>query len=513
MDRPGLDDEIKFAGGIFSGSVLEVKKQEQGPESDGGYFFNYATLPQKNQEKIAFKGPDSMGGQEKSWEERQNFTQFGTKEQEAYQISGQGHPETGRYQETGDSQGYAGSPESGIYQGYTGSPESGIYQGYTGHQETGGYQGYTGSQKAGAYKGYAKPKEPGGFQGCGEYQGNRASQGYESYQAAYWKRNGYGKESGIPAQYNCNNGGGRGSHNCTNCPNRGRRGHSAVVIMTIVAVVIMVIVAMAALTVAFLAVILCLVKISSYQGIQPGGATEGAGNYYYEGQKPSWGDDGGWYGDNPEPYDEGDYYGEVTDAIREDLDYSIAWENYEYEGNNDSVMIAVDYPVILGTIPNLDAINDIIDDEAEYFEKYYEEYSKYMMPDESFMVYSEGYVTYMDDEVMSVVFAEMVYTDYWTDYGLYCLNIDVENGVVLDNKSIMKIDDEFAVDFRKRCKQQNGMVEDLEYMSDQEIASYLSEEGTSIMFYTPMGMEIGLNMGEYYVTVTYKDYEKFLQRY
>ena len=303
MDRPGLDDEIKFAGGIFSGSVLEVKKQEQGPESDGGYFFNYATLPQKNQEKIAFKGPDSMGGQEKSWEERQNFTQLGTKEQEAYQISGQGHPETGRYQETGDSQGYAGSPESGIYQGYTG------------HQETGGYQGYTGSQKAGAYQGYAKPKEPGGYQGCGEYQGNRASQGYESYQAAYWKRNGYGKESGIPAQYNCNNGGGRGSHNCTNCPNRGRRGHSAVVIMTIVAVVIMVIVAMAALTVAFLAVILCLVKISSYQGIQPGGATEGAGNYYYEGQKPSWGDDGGWYGDNPEPYDEGDYYGEVTDAI------------------------------------------------------------------------------------------------------------------------------------------------------------------------------------------------------
>lgn len=340
MDRPGLDDEIKFAGGIFSGSVLEVKKQEQGPESDGGYFFNYATLPQKNQEKIAFKGPDSMGGQEKSWEERQNFTQLGTKEQEAYQISGQGHPETGRYQETGDSQGYAGSPESGIYQGYTG------------HQETGGYQGYTGSQKAGAYQGYAKPKEPGGYQGCGEYQGNRASQGYESYQAAYWKRNGYGKESGIPAQYNCNNGGGRGSHKCTNCPNRGRQGHSAVVIMTIVAVVIMVIVAMAALTVAFLAVILCLVKISSYQGIQPGGATEGAGNYYYEGQKPSWGDDGGWYGDNPEPYNEGDYYGEVTDAIREDLDYSITWENYEYEGNNDSVMIAVDYPVILGTIPN-----------------------------------------------------------------------------------------------------------------------------------------------------------------
>ena len=114
---------------------------------------------------------------------------------------------------------------------------------------------------------------------------------------------------------------------------------------------------------------------------------------------------------------------------------------------------------------------------------------------------------------MSVVFAEMVYTDYWTDYGLYCLNIDVENGVVMDNSSIIEIDDEFAVDFRKRCKQQNGMVDELEYMSDQEIAYYLSQEGTSIMFYTPMGMVLGQYIGGYYVTVTYKDYEKFQQWY
>lgn len=66
------------------------------------------------------------------------------------------------------------------------------------------------------------------------------------------------------------------------------------------------------------------------------------------------------------------------------MNYSIEWENYEYEGNNDNVTIAVDYPVIKGDVPNLEVINDIIDDETEYFEEYYEEYSKYMMPGKIF---------------------------------------------------------------------------------------------------------------------------------
>lgn len=224
---------------------------------------------------------------------------------------------------------------------------------------------------------------------------------------------------------------------------------------------------------------------------------------------------GNKYGEIPLPETGvgGEYYGEIADAVRTDLNYSIEWENYEYEGNNDNVTIAVDYPVIKGDVPNLEVINDIIDDETEYFEEYYEEYSKYMMPGENFLVYSEGYVTFMDQEVMSVVFCEMIYTDYWTDYGLFCLNIDMENGVVLDNNSIMDIDNEFAVDFRKRCRQQNGTVSDLDSMTDQEIVHYLTTGATSILFYTPLGMEVGLNMGEYYVTVTYTDYEKFLQRY
>ena len=175
-------------------------------------------------------------------------------------------------------------------------------------------------------------------------------------------------------------------------------------------------------------------------------------------------------------------------------------------------MIAVDYPVIHGSVPNREILNQKIAEKRNIL-KNISEYSQYMLPDEVFVVYSKSFVTYMDEEVMSVVFCESIYTDYWTDCALYCLNIDMENGVVLDNRSIVQIDDAFAVDFRLRSREQNGTIGQLEYMSDQEIAYYLSDAGTGILFYTPMGMEIGLNYEENYVTVTYKDYEKYLQRY
>ena len=209
----------------------------------------------------------------------------------------------------------------------------------------------------------------------------------------------------------------------------------------------------------------------------------------------------------------GEYYGEIKDAVRTDLAYSIEWENYEYAGNSDTVMISIDYPVIRGDVPNLGLLNDAIESEMDYFEEYYEEYSKYMQPEEIFAVYSEGFVTYMDESVMSVVFQENIYTDYWVDCGLFCVNIDMENGMVLDNGSILEVDDEFAVDFRTRSREQNGETEVLEYLTDQEVAYYLKDGSTGIIFYTPMGMEIGLNCGEEYLTVTYQDYEDYLLKY
>ena len=62
--------------------------------------------------------------------------------------------------------------------------------------------------------------------------------------------------------------------------------------------------------------------------------------------------------------------------------------------NLSTVLIEVDYPVIGGDVPNVDLLNDVIAGEVDYFEEYYAEYSKYMLEDEVFAVYSEGFVTY-----------------------------------------------------------------------------------------------------------------------
>lgn len=328
--------------------------------------------------------------------------------------------------------------------------------------------------------------------------------------------NGWGDARGCqPVCRGCPNRG------CAGCPDNNKSDNTVLIIAVLTAAVV--------LLITFFATILCLVSIVFMYSKQADKAvyTSADKQYQYEAKPNQNEQPENSTGSQTIPFEDsigktapkeeagaaGEYYGEIRDSVRTDLEYGIEWENYEYEGNNDKIMIAVDYPVIKGDVPNLDIINDVIAGETEYFIEYYNEYSKYMLPEEAFGVYAEGYVTYMDEEVMSVVFSETIYTDYWVDSGLYCVNIDIANGIVLNNSSILQMDDEFAIDFRNRSKEQNGEVSALNYMTDQEIAYYLSTAGTSILFYTPLGMEVGLNYGENYVTVTYKDYKNFLQKY
>ena len=70
--------------------------------------------------------------------------------------------------------------------------------------------------------------------------------------------------------------------------------------------------------------------------------------------------------------------------------------------------------------------------------------------------------------------------------------------------------DEFTIDFRERCEKQNGEIYGLNYYSDQDITSLMNEESTLILFYTPLGLEVGFNYPDGWVTVTYPDYEEDL---
>ncbi len=186
---------------------------------------------------------------------------------------------------------------------------------------------------------------------------------------------------------------------------------------------------------------------------------------------------------------------------------------YEYETSNDNVSILVTYPIVEGEdVQNLDMINDAIYDEVELITEYYEEeYAPYMEKNEDsfFSASAFCYVTYMDEDKLSVVFQENIYADTYDLVYLECINIDMENGVILDNEEMLSIDDDFSVEFRTRSDEQNGEIYFLTNMSDQEITSYFNSPDV-IVFYTPKGMEIGFNYESGWVTVTYEEYEQYL---
>lgn len=217
--------------------------------------------------------------------------------------------------------------------------------------------------------------------------------------------------------------------------------------------------------------------------------------------------------DDDHDYDADEYYTLHNDD-KKGLDYTIDWEYYDHETDNENVAISVTYPVIIGDkIPNLDKLNETIADEVAVITKYYEEdYSKHMLDEDNyFIALSEGYITYMSEDVLSIAFSEYIYSDYYNSVTLYCINIDMKDGVVMNNTGIIDVNDDFSVDFRKRSDKQNGTIEGLTLMTDQEITKYLTSEDNLIIFYTPQGLEVGFNYDDGWVTVTYKDYEDFLK--
>ena len=219
-----------------------------------------------------------------------------------------------------------------------------------------------------------------------------------------------------------------------------------------------------------------------------------------------------YFYDDDYDYDHDQYY-TLHDDIKEDLSYGIEFDYYEYDTDLEDVAIVVSYPVIKGNqVPNLEHLNELIQSEVDLFKDYYEEEYADLMGEEGsyFSALSSGYVTYMDEEKLSIAFSEYIYTNDYNYAYLYSINIDMENGVVLDNENILGVDDEFSVEFRRKSDVQNGEISYLTSMTDQEITDYFNSPDI-IVFYTPQGMEIGFNYEAGWVTVTYEEFEQYLK--
>ena len=213
------------------------------------------------------------------------------------------------------------------------------------------------------------------------------------------------------------------------------------------------------------------------------------------------------------------YYSGPYNSLRDDLSYEITFTEAIYYATNLNASVDVEYPQIVSDdMENMDYINEALRYEFEYYRDYFStEYKDYMTSEEDvFACEVDSFVTYMDEKILSVVFYEKIALKlgYETYQGInfYCLNFNLEMGTLLENTEVLRLDEDFAVDFRRREVEENG-EEALTAYSDQEILRMLKDGTRLVLFYTPMGLEVGLNLDERIVYVTYDDYKNYLNNF
>lgn len=212
-----------------------------------------------------------------------------------------------------------------------------------------------------------------------------------------------------------------------------------------------------------------------------------------------------------EPYvpDENDeYYVELADSIRDDLSYSVEKEVYKFTDNDMGVNILVEYVSVEGDqLAFQDKINEALENGAMYYAK---EFGSSDVTD--FTLAVSSYVTYMDEEILSVVVDERYSWGYDVVADLYCMNFDLKTGALLYNTNIIEPTEKLAEAFLDMSEYQNGYVEYLDEISEEDVCLYFENEESLILFYTPVGLEIGFNYPDGWITATIKEYEKYLSK-
>lgn len=211
------------------------------------------------------------------------------------------------------------------------------------------------------------------------------------------------------------------------------------------------------------------------------------------------------------PSSSDEYYVEIVDAVRDDLSYQVTWEEFDVSNDAEQLSSSGVYPQLTGDVPNLEALNAAIEEEALYYMYALEEYG--MQPGhDSVDTQTACYVTYMDENVISIVLQERVTIEGYMAPELHAINIDVKNGVLLEKEDLLEYSVQLAQKVKAQNLAQNEGVEFISELSDEQVLSLLSDYD-GVIFYTPVGMEIGFNyeLNNYvgWVTVTLKDYSAF----
>ncbi|MBQ7839883.1 MAG: hypothetical protein IJ390_05270 [Lachnospiraceae bacterium] len=212
-----------------------------------------------------------------------------------------------------------------------------------------------------------------------------------------------------------------------------------------------------------------------------------------------------------------EYYVSIENAVRKDLSYQIEWKDYYMENEAQTAILIAEYPQITGEFPNLETVNETIKETALY---HLETYENLDMDDsfsrDSYEYQTVGYVTWMDEDILSVVFMdELIFDDFYMPM-LRDINVDVQSGTVMSHDHMIEYSDKLGEWAIGQDKLQNsGSIEQEGWTATEVRRKLEGYDGT--LFFTPVGLELGFNYystesGFYgWVTVTLKDYEEYLK--
>ncbi|MCR4960654.1 MAG: hypothetical protein K6A74_04310 [Lachnospiraceae bacterium] len=196
--------------------------------------------------------------------------------------------------------------------------------------------------------------------------------------------------------------------------------------------------------------------------------------------------------------------------------YTVSSTSWVYDNSNgryDSTNLTLphylhmsgNYIVLSNTgLENEDEINRLIYERsvrgAEIGEEgvYYTDSEQY--PD--MCVFSDAYITYMDKDVLSIMFYSSGYLV--EGYGgeneeptyilssIYSINIDMKTGKEILASETFDFGGDFVQTFKDRCLSQNGAAIDY-FESDEELEKELTDDSKVVWAYTPLGLEVGVN--------------------
>ncbi len=214
----------------------------------------------------------------------------------------------------------------------------------------------------------------------------------------------------------------------------------------------------------------------------------------------------------------GPYLDEFKDYINTSVSYEIEREFYEKIEKDNGIYFRIAYIQLKSDDRNFDKINEGIKKAAMLYVDAYEENKQMQgLYDEygyTYTIEMDSFVTYNDEEKISIV----MNTEYHTiGGGITSININLETGTIINNTEIIDVNAEFVKEFCERSNKQNGESFSIDNITNEEKLKLLTDESSLIIFYTPIGLEVGYNFEKDgytgWVTISLEEYNQYLKKY